>query len=181
MRVWARDVLWSCLAKFSRASCASCYLAPTKKIGGTMRLLTITILLAAAAVVHADDHVFRNTDVFELEFATDPQISPDGSRIAYVRNSMDIMSDRALPSIWIVDSTGDDHRPLRPGSHQASSPRWSPDGDRLAFVTKVRGRGSQIHVQWLDMDRPQCSAMCATIRRPSHGHPTVNNWHSRCS
>ena len=47
------------------------------------------------------DH-FKNTDVFELEIAADPQISPDGSQIAYARRSNDIMTDRTRSNIWIV-------------------------------------------------------------------------------
>ncbi|MGI9223149.1 MAG: S9 family peptidase [Woeseiaceae bacterium] len=127
-----------------------------------MRLLIVAALLLTTIVVHANDHLFRNTDVFELEFATDPQISPDGSRIAYVRISMDIMSDRAVPNIWIVDADGDNHRPLLSGSGSYSSPRWSPGGDRLAFVTTVRGRGSQIHVRWMDTGQ---TAVVSNVRR----------------
>lgn len=33
-------------------------------------------------------------DVFELEYAADPQISPDGKRVAYLRTFMDVMQDR---------------------------------------------------------------------------------------
>ena len=39
--------------------------------------------------------IFSAEDVFEMEYANDPQVSPDGSRVAYVRTSMDIMTDRA--------------------------------------------------------------------------------------
>ena len=75
-------------------------------------LLTITALMGTFA--SADDHLdpFINTDVFELEVATDPQISPDGTQIAYVRTANDIMTDRARSNIWIVSSDGADHRLL---------------------------------------------------------------------
>ncbi|MDA0979298.1 MAG: hypothetical protein O3B72_12110 [Proteobacteria bacterium] len=46
---------------------------------------------------------FMNLDVFELEVAADVQISPDGSQIAYVRRSMDIMRDSTRSNIWLVD------------------------------------------------------------------------------
>ena len=39
---------------------------------------------------------FESMDVFELEYAADPQISPDGEHVVYVRTSMDVMADRSL-------------------------------------------------------------------------------------
>ena len=116
-----------------------------------MNKCAVALLLFVATVsVSADDNVFMNTDVFELEVASDPQISPDGSRIAYVRSSMDIMTDRAVGNIWIVDVDGDNHRPLLSGSASYGSQRWSPSGDRLAYMSSVEGRGDQIHVRWMD-------------------------------
>jgi len=127
-----------------------------------MRLLLIPALLLSLAVVQAADHTFTNTDIFELEIAADPQISPDGSRVAYVRTSMDIMSDRAVPNIWIADANGNNHRPLLSGSRSYSNPRWSPDGDRMAFVTRASGRGSQLHVRWMDTGQ---TAVLSNVRR----------------
>ena len=74
--------------------------------------LAIAVLIAGTA---AADEAFLNTDVFELEVAANPQISPDGSRIAYARRSMDIMTDRAVSNIWIIDADGRNHRPLLSG------------------------------------------------------------------
>jgi len=94
-----------------------------------------------------------NTDVFELEVAADPQISPDGSRIAYARRSMDIMTDRPVSNIWIIDADGRNHRPLLTGETGYGGQAWSPSGDRLAYVTQVEGRGPQIHVMWMASGR----------------------------
>jgi dipeptidyl aminopeptidase/acylaminoacyl peptidase len=113
-----------------------------------MLKLTAALLLFSLSVL-ADDE-FVNTDIFELELAADPQISPDGSRIAYSRQSMDIMTDRPVSNIWVIDSDGANHRPLLSGSRSFSSPRWSPNGDRLAYVSTVYGRGAQILVRWMD-------------------------------
>ena len=93
--------------------------------------------------------VFKAEDVFELEYANDPQVSPDGSRVAYVRTSMDIMTDRGRRTIWVVDTDGGNHRPLISGSGNFSSPRWSPSGDRLAYLSNRDGK-TQLFVQWLD-------------------------------
>ena len=74
--------------------------------------------IAAVTVVSApvrgqsesvDENTFTYLDVFELEVAADPQISPDGSRIVYVRRGSDVMSDRARTSLWIVNYDGSGH------------------------------------------------------------------------
>ena len=93
--------------------------------------------------------IFSAEDVFEMEYANDPQVSPDGSRVAYVRTSMDIMTDRTRRTIWVVDVDGDNHRPLVSGSGNFSSPQWSPSGDRLAYLSNRDGK-TQLFVQWLD-------------------------------
>ncbi|MFK7863280.1 MAG: prolyl oligopeptidase family serine peptidase [Pseudohongiellaceae bacterium] len=92
---------------------------------------------------------FQSEDVFQLEYATDPQVSPDGTQVVYVRRSNDIMTDRTRSNIWIAAVNGSDHRPLLSGQDNFSSPRWSPDGSKLAFVSNQE-RGSQLYVRWMD-------------------------------
>ena len=94
----------------------------------------------SAQAAPAPQH-FQPMDVFELEYAADPRISPDGGRVVYVRTSMDIMRDTKRSELWIVNADGSDHRRLGVGG----SPRWSPDGARLAYTAD-----GQIHVRWMD-------------------------------
>ncbi len=118
-----------------------------------MRTLTLVLIVLAGTAYFAkaaEADTFRNTDVFELEIAGDPQISPDGSQVAYVRQSNDIMTDRTRSNIWIIDTDGRGHRPLMSGTDSFSSPRWSPAGDRLAFITSAEGRGPELYVRWMD-------------------------------
>ncbi|MGH8131606.1 MAG: prolyl oligopeptidase family serine peptidase [Steroidobacteraceae bacterium] len=94
--------------------------------------------------------MFAPLDVFALEWASDPQIAPDGSRVAYVRQSFDIKSDNRRGTIWLVDRDGGNHRPLAGSANNESSPRWSPDGTRLALVATDADGSAQIHVHWLE-------------------------------
>ena len=73
------------------------------------------------------------TDIFSLEYVSDPQISPDGTRVIYVRNFKDIMTDRNLSNLWIVNFDGSGNRPLTTGNQNDSHPRWSHKGDRIIF------------------------------------------------
>jgi len=80
-------------------------------------------------------------------FATvsDPQLHPDGIRVAFVVSRMDFDDDRYNRSIWIWDgdaATRFTHGPID------SRPRWSPEGDTLAFLrsTGEPGTTSQVAV-----------------------------------
>ena len=87
------------------------------------------VLLLAAGLVSEAANRFTPGDVFQLELASDPQISPDGSRIVYVRQFADIMNDRNYSNLWIVGFDGSAHRPVTTGNATDTSPRWSPDGE----------------------------------------------------
>lgn len=92
---------------------------------------------------------FQELDVFNLEFASDPQISPNGAQVVYVRNQMDIMNDRKTGNLWIISSEGASHRKLTSGDQRESNPRWAPDGNRIAYTAST-DQGSEIHIYWLD-------------------------------
>lgn len=111
--------------------------------------IAFSVLVLASPTLADDPEVFRPADVFELEWASDPQVSPDGQHVAYVRNFMDVMTDRRRSNVWIVDTDGDDHRPLTSGNANSSSPRWSPSGDRLLYVSSSDG-SSQLYLRWMD-------------------------------
>ena len=92
---------------------------------------------------------FQGRDLFGLQFATDPQIRPDGRAIAYVRLSFDIMTDRGRQSIWLIDAESGEQTPLVTGGGSHCSPRWSPNGDRLAYVSTAEDGRPQLFVRWL--------------------------------
>jgi dipeptidyl aminopeptidase/acylaminoacyl peptidase len=111
-------------------------------------LLTVALAPVGAAEVPPAKRL-QSIDVFQLEYADDVQISPDGSRIVYVRVSHDIMTDRARRNLWTIDTDGSNHRPLRSESKNFQSPRWSPDGTRIAYVSALEGT-PQLYVRWVD-------------------------------
>ena len=110
---------------------------------------------------------FSNLDVFNLQYARDPQISPTSSKIIYVRTKMDIMKDGKSSSIWIVDIDGRNHQKLTSNINNESSPRWSPDGKRITFVSSSDdGNGSEIYIYWVDSK--QYSVISQLNKSPSN-------------
>jgi acylaminoacyl-peptidase len=106
------------------------------------------ILLLVAALCFAQNGKLSIQDVFQIELAADPQISPDGKRIVYVRQFQDIMADQRRSNLWVVNADGTGHRPLTSGNFSDTSPRWSPDGSQLAFLSD-REAGGQIWRLWI--------------------------------
>jgi Tol biopolymer transport system component len=49
------------------------------------------------------------------------------------------MTDRAVSSIWLIDTATGRETPLAGQDGPAFSPRWSPDGARLAYVSAAGG------------------------------------------
>ncbi len=117
-----------------------------------MKFILTTIIAAAtllALSAAADDYRrFEPMDVFALEWAADPQVSPDGTRIVYVRTAYDKLADRPRGSLWLLDVESGRHRPLITDGH-VSSPRWSPSGGRIAYRASQE-RGTEIRIRYLD-------------------------------
>ncbi len=128
-------------------------------------LFSFTLCALAQA---AEKRPLQPLDIFDMQWVTDPQISPDASQVVYVRNKFDVMKDRAARQIWIVDSNGTNHEPLSAGTHQSRSPRWSPEGDRLAYISGASGK-SQLHIRWMTSGRE------AAISQLQHS-PSAPTW-----
>lgn len=86
-------------------------------------------------------------DVFALEWVDQPQISPDGSELVYVRRGMDIMKDKRISRLWKINADGTGHQKLTSADKTESTPRWSPDGSRLIFSSST-DQGSEIFMYW---------------------------------
>ena len=92
---------------------------------------------------------FDYLDIFDLQLVADPQISPDGEQIIYIRHQFDVMEDKRYTNLWIINFDGSNHRPLTSGKNSYSSVRWSPDGSKIAFISNEEGK-SEIFIRYMD-------------------------------
>ncbi len=120
-------------------------------VSGAVCALSVFWATAAIAANDADEantQYLQPADVFDIEYASDVQISPNGATVAYARRTYDIMSDKVRSNVWLVDATGENHRPLLSGRADYAFPRWSPDGGRIAYFSSAEG-SPQLYVKWL--------------------------------
>ncbi len=133
-----------------------------------------------AAVGQTEKRGMVPEDYYRFQFVSDPQISPDGTQIAFVVATVSKDRRSRESSIYMVAADGSAEPRKFTGGTSDRSPRWSPDGSQLAFSGNRDGR-SQIYVIPLaggeaaplaDLDKsvssfqwsPEGSAMILSIR-----------------
>ncbi|WP_228853226.1 S9 family peptidase [Aegicerativicinus sediminis] len=115
-----------------------------------MKFLSLLLLLVALPIsAQTEKTPFQPMDVFELEWASDPQISPNGQQVVYRRSGYDVMTDGTSGSLWILNTDGSQHQKLTTRDVNEGSAVWSPKGDRIAFVSSS-DEGSEIYVYWVN-------------------------------
>ena len=133
-------------------------------------IFQITLLVFISLVSIKAQNTFKNLDVFDLEYVQNPQISPDGNMVVYVRTEMDIMKDGKSSSLWLINSDGTDHQKLTSNTFNESNPSWSPDGKKISFISNSNdGNGSEIYIYWID------SKQYSSISQLS-GSPKSTKW-----
>jgi len=116
-------------------------------------MLFRTFTLAAAVLGCASSAVAAGrpitpADLLSLARVSDPQISPDGTRVVYSVAVPDMTANRSARDIWMVSFSGGDARQLTKTGRDGGA-RWSPDGRTIAF-TSSRSGGNQLYVMNAD-------------------------------
>src|SRR5437773_5145969 len=94
-----------------------------------------------AGALFAQKRTITEKDLFDFVWIGDPQISPDSSRVAFVRVTVNEKKEGYNTSIWSVPVAGDESpHQLTKGDHD-STPRWSPDGKFLLFLRATEKEG----------------------------------------
>lgn len=120
---------------------------------------TAAVFLVAASLVPTATQAATTArlqlgQIFDLQWAADPRIAPDGRHVVFVRSGYDILNDEARHSLWLVAADGGGLRPLTPPDENAGSPRFSPDGSRLIYVVSHKDDAghetAEIRMRWMD-------------------------------
>lgn len=102
---------------------------------------SVVVALAALAALFPAAVSARPIDFSDLRkivSISEPQISPDGARIVFMRAHSDYSKDRRDSQLMLFDVKRRTMRPLTFDRRGVSSPRWSPDGTRIAFLAPAK-------------------------------------------
>jgi len=114
------------------------------------------------ALVPADYHDFA--------FLADPQLAPDGERVAFVRRAVDAKRRNRDSAIWMVPADGSASARLFTSGESDRHPRFSPDGRQLAFLRTDDG-DTQVYL--ISVDGGEARA----VTRIEQGNISGFSWH----
>ncbi|MDA1226308.1 MAG: S9 family peptidase [Bacteroidetes bacterium] len=104
-----------------------------------MKKFLLTFLFTLNVYSQSSD-IFKPLDVFDLEYVSNTEISPNGNKILYQRNFNDIMTDESFSNIWLINFDGSENRPITTGNFKDNSPKWSNKGDKFVFKSNREGK-----------------------------------------
>ena len=105
----------------------------------TLNAFALTILAATcASTVVAAGRPITVPDLLALQRVSDPQVSPDGTRVLYTVATPDLAANRMARNVWVVPVSGGEPRALTTTGREGGA-RWSADGTRIAFISMRTG------------------------------------------
>ncbi|MBV9506378.1 MAG: S9 family peptidase [Acidobacteriia bacterium] len=107
------------------------------------RAAVVLVICAASAW---SGSLFTTADVWAWREASDPQITADGERVAFVEEWNDPKADRTYSNLRTASIEGKSLSALTEGPWRDTHPRWSSDGARLAYLSDRSG-SNQIYLR----------------------------------
>ena len=107
------------------------------------RLLPLLQLPLVASLAAQSKQPLTFERFLALKIAADPQLSPDGSMVAFAVSEPSLQENRNSSRIWVVPTAGGPARAITTGPGSDLAPRWAPDGRSLGFIS-TRAGGPQV-------------------------------------
>src|SRR5579862_682856 len=103
-------------------------------------------MLASAEQAPSVPRAITVDDAFRIKAVEDPQISPDGARVAYTVATDSLKDDKSRTQVWTAPSAGGESIPMTLENETSTHPRWSPDGKYLAFLSGRNDGKTQVYL-----------------------------------
>ena len=129
------------------------YSPARRSLGVGACFVICSALVLATTAISADKRLITEKDLFDFVWLGDHQVSPDGSRVAFVRVTTNQKKEGYNTSVWVVNTAGDQPPHQLTNNDHDASPRWSPDGKFLLFLraTEKEGRSEPPQLCMLPM------------------------------
>ena len=111
-------------------------------------LFGIGCLFSAALAAAPSPRPFHLDDLAVVRGVSDPEVSPDGAKVAYAVRTTDLKQDKHETHIWMTGWDGKETVRLTTGKESENTPRWSPDGKYLGFLSE-RGDENEATQLWI--------------------------------
>jgi len=112
--------------------------------------LFVVLLVGPFTLAAAQNRTYTIEDLLKVRRVADPQVSPDGKRVAFTVGDVNFDANRIVNQIYVMSIEGGSMKQLTTGDRSSSAPRWSPDGKKIAYTT-----GSQVWVMDSDGDNKE--------------------------
>lgn len=98
------------------------------------RLAFLSLFVLASLVSTFAQTQFTSRDMLTLKRPSDSRLSPDGRLVAFTIGTPDMIGNRVVSQIWVMNADGSGQRQITNAASSSSSPRWSPDGRKIAYI-----------------------------------------------
>src|ERR1051325_11963978 len=112
------------------------------------RVVTVlsVLLLGLCSLAAAQTRTYTIEELLKVRRVPDPQLSPDGKRVAFTVGDVNFDGNRVVNQIYTVSIDGGSIKQLTSGDRSSSAPRWSPDGKKIAYTTGSQVRSEERRV-----------------------------------
>jgi dipeptidyl aminopeptidase/acylaminoacyl peptidase len=112
--------------------------------------LVAVLLIGLCSLAAAQNRTYTVEEMLKVRRVDDPQISPNGKRVAFTIGDVNFDGNRIVKQIYVMSIAGGELKQLTNGDRTSTTPRWSPDGKKIAFIT-----GGQVWVMDDDGDNKE--------------------------
>jgi dipeptidyl aminopeptidase/acylaminoacyl peptidase len=99
-----------------------------------LSLLVLATSSIATSIATAQNRTYTIQDLLKVRRVGDPQISPDGTQVAFTVGDVNYDENRVVTQIYVVPLAGGSPKQLTDAQTSSTAPRWSPDGKKIAYV-----------------------------------------------
>lgn len=102
----------------------------------SLSLIMLLFLMAFSTVMAQTKRPITVEDMWNMKRVSDVTLSPDGNTIAFTVKTYSMEENKGQSDIWLIDSNGENLRPLLNSEVSESSPHFTPDGKNIMYSYK---------------------------------------------